>query len=106
MLPKRGSSARSLRPSFVEPGASAQSTEKRPVFKQLLAYLDEHPDVSIVIIHMRSRAFRNLADAVITKRSLERIGVKLVSAKEDFAEGIMTDAMKAFTDIINEVQVR
>ncbi|MCM3897868.1 recombinase family protein [Gordonia sputi] len=91
---------------FVEPGASAQTIDKRPVFKQLLAYLGENPDVSLVIIYMRSRAFRNLGDAVITKRRLEAMGVKLVSAKEDFGEGIMADAMEAVTDIINEVQVR
>ncbi len=91
---------------FVEPGASAQTIDKRPVFKQLLAYLGEHPEVSLVIIYMRSRAFRNLGDAVITKRRLEAMDVKLVSAKEDFGEGIMADAMEAVTDIINEVQVR
>lgn len=34
------------------------------------------------------------------------MGVKLISAKEDFGEGIMADAMEAVTDIINEVQVR
>lgn len=57
---------------FVEPGASAQTIDKRPVFKQLLAYLGEHPDVSLVIIYMRSRAFRNLGDAVITNLALSR----------------------------------
>jgi hypothetical protein len=59
-----------------------------------------------VIIYMRSRAFRNLGDAVLTKRRLARMEIKLVSAKEDFGEGIMADAMEAVTDIINEVQVR
>ncbi len=91
---------------FVEPGASAQSIDKRPVFKRLLAYLEEHPEVNVVIVYMRSRAFRNLGDAVVTKRRLEAMGVKLVSAKEDFGDGIMADAMEAVTDIINEVQVR
>ncbi|TWE12566.1 recombinase family protein [Rudaeicoccus suwonensis] len=96
----------SLQQEFVEPGASAQTIEKRPVFKQMLAYLGEHPEVDYVIIYMRSRAFRNLGDAVMTKRTLERLGVKLVSAKEDFGDGIMADAMEAVTDIMNEVQVR
>ncbi len=91
---------------FVEPGASAQTISKRPVFKQMLTYLEEHPEVGIVVIYVRSRAFRNLSDAVITKRRLEEMGVKLVSSKEDFGEGIMADAMEAVTDIINEVQVR
>lgn len=91
---------------FVEPGTSAQTIEKRTVFKQLLAYLAENPGVDYVIIYMRSRAFRNLGDAVLTKRKLERLGIRLVSAKEDFGDGIMADAMEAVTDIINEVQVR
>lgn len=96
----------SIQREFVEPGASAQTIDKRPVFKELLAYLAEHPEVDLVIIYLRSRAFRNLGDAVVTKRRLEAMGVKLVSAKEDFGEGIMADAMEAVTDIINEVQVR
>ncbi len=91
---------------FVEPGTSAQTIEKRPVFRQMLAYLAENPTIDYVVIYMRSRAFRNLGDAVITKRRLERMQIKLVSAKEDFGEGIMADAMEAVTDIINEVQVR
>ncbi len=95
-----------IQKEFIEPGASAQSIDKRPVFKRALAYLASHPEVDYVIIYMRSRAFRNLADAVMTKRRLEAEGVRLISAKEDFGEGIMADAMEAVTDIINEVQVR
>jgi site-specific DNA recombinase len=91
---------------FIEPGTSAQSIEKRPVFGNLLKYLQEHPDIRYVFIYMRSRAFRNFTDAAITKRQLDKMGVKLISAKEDFGEGIMADAMEAVTDIMNEVQVR
>ena len=91
---------------FVEPGNSAQSIAKRPQFKQLLHYVEEHTEVGYVVIYMRSRAFRNLTDAAITKRILASMGVKLVSAKEEFGEGYMADAMEAITDIMNEVQVR
>jgi len=91
---------------FVEPGNSAQSIDKRPVFREVLRYIEEHPEISYVVIYMRSRAFRNLADAAITKRILASMGVKLISAKEDFGEGYMADAMEAVTDIMNEVQVR
>ncbi|MGI8612414.1 MAG: recombinase family protein [Nocardioidaceae bacterium] len=91
---------------FVEPGNSAQTIEKRPIFRELLAYLTENPHIDYLIIYLRSRAFRNLGDAVLTKRRLERMDIKLMSAKEDFGEGIMADAMEAVTDIINEVQVR
>ncbi|MEC3976233.1 recombinase family protein [Amycolatopsis sp. H20-H5] len=95
-----------LQKEFLEPGNSAISIEKRPVFRELLAYLNAHPEIKYVFIYMRSRAFRNYTDAAITKRALLNIGVKLVSAKEDFGEGIMADAMEAVTDIMNEVQVR
>lgn len=91
---------------FVEPGNSAQSIAKRPVFRQLLRYVEDNPRVGYVIIYMRSRAFRNYTDAAIAKRILAAMGVKLVSAKEEFGEGYMADAMEAITDIMNEVQVR
>ena len=91
---------------FVEPGQSAQTIQKRPEFKQLLRYLDEHPEVKYVLIYMRSRVFRNFTDAAITKRQLLEKGVRLISAKEEFGEGYMADAMEAITDVMNEVQVR
>lgn len=91
---------------FVEPGHSAQSIAKRPVFRELLRYVEEHPEVSYVVIYMRSRVFRNQTDAAITKRILASMDVKLISAKEEFGEGYMADAMEAITDIMNEVQVR
>lgn len=91
---------------FVEPGHSAQTIAKRPIFRDLLHYLEENPNVSYVIIYMRSRVFRNQTDAAITKRILANMGVKLISAKEEFGEGYMADAMEAITDIMNEVQVR
>ena len=91
---------------FVEPGTSAQTIAKRAVFKEMLRYVDEHPEVGYVVIDMRSRVFRNFTDAAITKRALLEKGVRLVSAKEEFGEGYMGDAMEAITDIMNEVRVR
>lgn len=91
---------------FVEPGQSAQSISNRPVFRELLHYVENTPEVEYVIIYMRSRVFRNQTDAAITKRILDSMGVKLISAKEEFGEGYMADAMEAITDIMNEVQVR
>lgn len=91
---------------FVEPGHSAQSISKRPVFRELLQFVEDNPEVDYVIIYMRSRVFRNQTDAAITKRILDSMGVRLISAKEEFGEGYMADAMEAITDIMNEVQVR
>ena len=91
---------------YVEPGFSGQSIDKRPVFRQMLARIIDQGDVEYVIIDMRSRAFRNHFEATMVKHQLAKLGVKLVSAKEDFGEGIMADAMEAVTDIFNEIQVR
>jgi site-specific DNA recombinase len=91
---------------FIEPGHSAQTIAKRPVFREMLRYIEDHPEVGYVVIYMRSRVFRNFTDAAITKRALLEKGVRLISAKEEFGEGYMADAMEAITDIMNEVQVR
>jgi site-specific DNA recombinase len=64
---------------FVEPGVSAQTTEKRPVFLSMLKYLQENRDVDYVIVYARSRAFRNFTDAAITRRHLDKLGVRLLS---------------------------
>jgi site-specific DNA recombinase len=96
-----------VRREYLEPGTSAQTIEKRPVFRQMLRFIKEHPgEIDYVVIYMRSRAFRNYIDAGVTERQLAALGVKLVSAKEDFGEGIWADAMKGVADIMNEVQVR
>ncbi|GLZ40937.1 hypothetical protein Acsp05_45610 [Actinokineospora sp. NBRC 105648] len=95
-----------LQKEFVEPGTSAQGIAKRKVFKEMLAYLKAHPDVKYVFIYMRSRAFRDYVDAGVTERQLNEMGVQLISAREDFGEGYMARAMKAVTDIMNDVQVK
>lgn len=96
-----------VRREYLEPGTSAQTIEKRLVFRQMLRFIKDHPgEIDYVVIYMRSRAFRNYIDAGVTERQLAALGVKLVSAKEDFGEGIWADAMKGVADIMNEVQVR
>lgn len=89
---------------FVEPGVSASTIEKRQAFQDMLSYLNENPDVRYVIVYARSRAFRNYIDAAITKRLLDKLNVKLVSAREDFGDGVYADMMEAVTDIFNDVQ--
>lgn len=91
---------------FVEPGVSAQTIEKRPVFRQMLAYVSEHPEVGAIIVYSRSRAFRNVEDAMMTRRNLRMLGVKLVSTKEDFGDSIEAEAMQTISDTMNELQNR
>lgn len=91
---------------YVEPGYSGQSIVNRPFFQQLLKRIVEQRDVDYVVIYMRSRVFRNYIEAGIIKQQLSKLGVKLISAKEDFGEGIMAEAMEAVTDVFNWLQVR
>jgi site-specific DNA recombinase len=91
---------------YVEPGYSGQSMDKRPIFKELLKRVIEQRDVEYVIIYMRSRIFRNYVEAAVVKQQLDKLGVKLISAKENFGEGYMAEAMEAVTDVFNWVQVR
>ena len=91
---------------YIEPGYSGQSIEKRPVFKELLKRIKEQRDVDYVIIYMRSRIFRNYKEAVAVKTALEKLGVRIISAKENFGDGDMGEAMEAITDIFNWLEVR
>ncbi len=91
---------------FIDPGASATSMEKRKGLQAMLRYIEEHPEVSSVIIYVRSRAFRNAHDALVTKQMLLQRGVRVVSAKEDFGQGFMGDAMETIQDVFNELQSR
>ena len=91
---------------YVEPGYSGQSIEKRPFFKELMQRITTQRDVDYVVIYMRSRVFRNYIEAALVKRQLEELGVKIISAKEDFGDGYMAEAMEAVTDVFNWLQVK
>lgn len=89
---------------FIEPGNSGKTVDQRPVLKELLGYLHEHPEVRYVIVYMRSRAFRNHFDAALVQIQLAKIGVRLASAKEDFGQGAAAVAMEGMVDIMNGFQ--
>jgi site-specific DNA recombinase len=69
--------------TYVEPGRTATSIEKRPVFQEMVARIKAQKDASYVIVYHFNRIFRNSIDAAITKRELGRWGVRLVSTVLD-----------------------
>lgn len=91
---------------FIEPGKSAQTIDKRPEFRRLLAYLAEHPEIGYVFVYSRSRAFRNIEDAVLTRKHLRGLGVKIVSTKEDFGDTLEAEFMETISDTMNDLQNR
>jgi hypothetical protein len=72
----------------------------------MLKRIIEQRDVDYVVIYMRSRIFRNYIEAGNVKTTLAKLGVRLISAKEDFGDGLMAEAMEAVTDVFNWLQVR
>ena len=78
---------------YVEPGNSEQTNEKRPFFKDLMKRIVEQRDVDYVIIYMRSRVFRNYKEAALVKLQLEALGVRIISARENFGDDELGEAM-------------
>ena len=88
---------------FIDPGRTATTIDQRPEFQQMIAYLREHPNVRYVIVYMLSRFARNRLDDAIMVATLEKLGVRLISAVEknidDTPTGRMLHGMLA---VINE----
>jgi site-specific DNA recombinase len=88
---------------FIDPGRSARTIDQRPEFQQMITYLREHPNVRYVIVYMLSRFARNRLDDAIMVATLEKLGVRLISAVEknidDTPTGRMLHGMLA---VINE----
>lgn len=89
---------------FIEPGKSAQTIDKRPEFRALLAFLAANPTVGYVFVYSRSRAFRNVEDAILTRKHLRGLGVKIISTKEDFGDSIEAEFMEVISDTMNDLQ--
>jgi site-specific DNA recombinase len=96
--------AQIIREPFIEPGNSAKTINDRPVFRELLAYVREHPGIKYLITYNRARAFRNHFDAAIVQVQLKKLGIRLVTVKDDFGEGPHAVAMEGMLDIMNGLQ--
>lgn len=91
---------------FIEPGRSAQLLEKRPVFREMLAYVHANPGVGYIIVYSQSRAFRNLYEFVMVRQQLKLLGVRLLSTKEDFGEGDTAEFMEVIAAGNDQLQVK
>lgn len=68
--------------SYVDEAISARTTD-RPAFQQMLA--DARAGAfDVIVVQKLDRFSRSLADMLLTMRELERIGVTVASASEDF----------------------
>ncbi len=68
---------------YVEPGRSATSMDKRPVFQAMLERIKSQRDVDFVIVYELSRMNRNRIDDALVLMSLRQYKVALISATEN-----------------------
>jgi site-specific DNA recombinase len=91
---------------FIDPGKSAKSIEHRQAFAEMIAYLRANPNVRYVIVYALSRFARNRYDDAMTMVTLEKLGVRLVSATErNLDDTPAGKAMHGMIAVFNEYQV-
>jgi site-specific DNA recombinase len=89
---------------FVEPGRTATSIDKRPVFQEMLAWVKEQKDIDYVIVYHFNRVFRNSVDAAITKRDLQKFGTRIVSTVLDMGEGPESAMVESIIHAVDQYQ--
>ena len=87
---------------FVEPGRTATSIDKRPVFQEMLAWIKSQKDIDYVICYQFNRVFRDSIDALITKKDLSRYGTRVVSTSMDLGEGPEPSMVEAILHAVDE----
>lgn len=88
---------------YVEPGKSALSIEKRPVFRQMLARIQQRRDVDVVLVYMFERAGRNQWEDAIVGMVFQALGVKLISVTEPMDDTPAGKAMRGMISVFNEM---
>jgi DNA invertase Pin-like site-specific DNA recombinase len=90
--------------TYVEPGRTATSIEKRPVFQEMIARVKAQRDVDYIIVYHFNRIFRNSIDAAITKRELGRYGVRVVSTVLDMGESPESSMVETIIHAVDQYQ--
>jgi DNA invertase Pin-like site-specific DNA recombinase len=87
---------------YVEPGKSATTIDKRPIFQQMLQRLKNDHDVDYVIVYNLSRLNRNRVDDARVLVALRACGVTLISAQENIDETPAGQLMHGILAAFNE----
>lgn len=89
---------------FVEPGRTATSIDKRPVFQEMIAWVKAQGDIDYIIVYHFNRIFRNSIDAAITKRELGKLGVRVVSTVLDMGETPESQMVETIIHAVDQYQ--
>lgn len=89
---------------YVEPGASA-TDDKRPVFQQMIAEATAEPaPYEAIIVHSRSRFFRDLFEFLRYERSLKHAGVRLLSITQQTSDDPAGEMASKIFSLFDEYQ--
>jgi site-specific DNA recombinase len=92
---------------YEERGRSGR-TSRRPEFQRMLADLsrsDDRPKVDAILVLYSSRFMRNVEESLVTKRLLERRGVRVISARQPPVEkGAMGGLIEKVFEAIDEYE--
>jgi site-specific DNA recombinase len=87
---------------YVEPGKSATTIDKRPIFQDMLQRLKTERDVDYVIVYNLSRLNRNRVDDAQVLVALRACSVTLISAQENIDETPAGQLMHGILAAFNE----
>jgi site-specific DNA recombinase len=87
---------------YVEPGLSATTIGKRPVFQEMLARIKQDRDVDYVVVYNLSRLNRNRVDDVKVIMLMRSLKVTLISVQENIDETPAGQLMHGILATINE----
>jgi site-specific DNA recombinase len=91
---------------FVEPGRSATTIDKRPVFQEMIAWLKAEKNIDFVVVYQFNRIFRNSIDAAITKGELNKLGIRIVSTGMDLGDSLEGDMVEMILHAVDEYRSR
>src|SRR5262245_7520277 len=89
---------------YVEPGASA-TDDRRLVFQQMIADATQPPaPFDAVLVHSRSRFFRDLFQFLQYERLLKKAGVKIISITQQTGDDAAGDMASELFSLFDEYQ--
>jgi site-specific DNA recombinase len=89
---------------YIEPGASA-TDDRRPVFQQMIADATQPPaPFDAILVHSRSRFFRDLFAFLQYERILKKAGVRIVSITQETSDDAAGEMASKLFSLFDEYQ--
>ena len=89
---------------FVEPGRTATTIDKRPVFQEMVAWVKAERDIDYIIVYHFNRVFRNAIDAGVAKRDLAKVGTRIISTVLNMKESPESQLIETIMHAVDQYQ--